>query len=468
MRKSIKINALLNVTKQIMQVIFPIITVPYITRVLLPENYGKINFGNSIINYIMLIAGLGISSYAIREGSLIRNKRKDFNLFCNQVFSINIASTIVAYVILAFLLVFVPYFKEYRLLLIIQSMAVLFTTIGADWINTIEEDYLYLTVRYIILHIISLILMFVLVKEPEDYYLYAVIALVTSVGANALNIIYIRRYVKLRITFDIDWSRHMLPIMILFSNAIAMTIYVSSDITMLGIFKGDTEVGIYSVSTKIYSVIKQILNAIVIVAIPRLTAYIGTNRLEEYGKLGEKVLSALITLMCPLVAGIMVFRNEAVFLAGGSEYLSGATSLLILTMAIVSSLIATFFSGCVLMPLRREKYILKGTVIAALINVFLNCLFIPFMGSDGAAITTLISETYVAICFVYLAKKEDIHLFNIRVLLLSIVGCIAVTGISIVMKTYMGSFWLYIGLSVITSTIVYGAIQFIGKNHVFP
>ena len=200
MKKSIKINALLNMVKQVMQIIFPIVTTPYITRVLLPENYGKINTGNSLISYISLIAGLGIANYAIREGSLVRDDKEKLNRFSSQVFSINILSTAVSYIILAGVLFLVPHYKDYKLLLIIQGTAVIFSTLGADWINSIEEDYLYLTVRYIVLHVISLVLMFLLVKKPEDYYIYAAITLVNTVGANLMNIFYIRRYVRIRFT----------------------------------------------------------------------------------------------------------------------------------------------------------------------------------------------------------------------------------------------------------------------------
>lgn len=466
MKKSIKINALLNMIKQVMQIIFPIITIPYITRVLLPENYGKVNTGNSLISYITLIAGLGIASYAIREGSLVRNDRERFNHFSNQVFSINIISTVFSYMVLAVILLFIPHYREYRLLLVIQGTAVLFTTIGADWINSIEEDYLYLTIRYIVLHVISLALMFAFVKRPEDYYIYAGISLITSVGANLMNIFYVRRYVKIRFTFDIDWKKHLAPILILFSNSIAMTIYVSADITMLEIFKGVTDVGIYSVATKIYSIIKQILNAVLIVSIPRMTSYVGNNERARFEKLGTQMLSALITLMCPLIAGVIVFRHEAIILAGGDEYISGASSLLILSIAASAALLATFFSGCVLMPLRKEKYILRGTAISAVINICLNFIFIPLLGGNGAAITTLISELFVAGYFAYLVNREGYRFFDHRVLAVSIFGSILVVVICLLIKSLFDSPIVYLAFSIITSGIIYGVVQLIGKNRI--
>lgn len=466
MRKSIKINAALNVTKQIMQILFPIITVPYITRVLLPENYGKINFCSSIISYLMLVAGLGIATYAVREGAILRTQQNNFNSFCSQMLSINMLSTVIAYVIFAFLLIYVPYFADYKILLIIQSIAVLFTTMGMDWVNSVEEDYLYITVRYIILQIISLILLFLFVKAPDDYYVYAVIMLVTPVGANILNLIYIRRYVKIRLTLSVDWKRHFVPIMVLFGNAIAMTFYVSSDITMLGIFKGDMEVGVYSVAAKIYAVVKQILYAMVIVTIPKLTAYMGKGDMEAFQSLGNRIFNTMITAMCPLILGIIIFREEVIVLVAGKEYLLGVASLFILTLAVVASLLATFFASCVLMPLRMEKYILKGTTIAALINVILNYFFIPKLGADGAAMTTLLSEIYVAVYFIYLSRKSGYHFLNVRTAFLAVLGSILVALLSELIKSQLVSPVVYMCVSIIASAVIYTSLQIVGKNFI--
>lgn len=463
-RKSIKINALLNMAKQVMQIIFPIITIPYITRVLLPENYGMINTGNALISYIALIAGLGIAPYSIREGSLIRDKKEKLNKFSCQVFSINIISTILSYLILAGIILFVPHYKEYRLLLVIQGVAVIFTTIGADWVNSIEEDYLYLTIRYLVLHIIALVLMFLLVKKPEDYYIYAVISLVTSVGSNLLNVFYIRRYTILKFTFNIEWKRHLKPILILFANSIAVTVYVSVDITMLEIFKSKMEVGIYSISTKIYWTVKQVLNAILTVSIPRMTAYIGADDKKSFLELGEKILSALITLLCPIVWGIIIFRKEVVYLAGGNEYISANGSLLILTLAVAPALLATFFSENVLMPLRKEKYILKGTFISSVINFSLNFIFIPLYGGHGAAVTTLISEMFVAIYFWHLVKKQGYQFFDKRVIILSGIGGVPVALVCLLFKSLFDSFLICFGISIIVSLIFYGIVQIVGKN----
>ena len=253
MVRSMKFNAVLNAIKQLLAVIFPLITVPYASRILQKANYGKINFSSSIVNYIVLIAALGISTYAIREGASIRNEKKKLSKFQNEVFTINIYSTLLSYLILIALLMFSVSLKEYRLLMIIQSTSIVFTTLGADWINSIHEDYLFITVRYIVVQIISIICLFLFVKDTNDYVIYAMISTFSSVGGNVFNIIYIRKkYAHLRLVKECNFKKHMKPIMLLFCNAIAITIYVNSDTTILGFFKGDGAVGIYAIAAKLY------------------------------------------------------------------------------------------------------------------------------------------------------------------------------------------------------------------------
>ena len=254
--------------------------------------------------------------------------------------------------------------------------------------------------------------------------------------------------------------------MVLFGNAIAMTFYVSSDITMLGIFKGDMEVGVYSVAAKIYAVVKQILYAMVIVTIPKLTAYMGKGDMEAFQSLGNRIFNTMITAMCPLILGIIIFREEVIVLVAGEEYLLGVASLFILTLAVVASLLATFFASCVLMPLRMEKYILKGTTIAALINVILNYFFIPKLGADGAAMTTLLSEIYVAVYFIYLSRKSGYHFLNVRTAFLAVLGSILVALLSELIKSQLVSPVVYMCVSIIASAVIYTSLQIVGKNFI--
>lgn len=130
-----------------MKLLFPLITFPYVSRILSPEGIGKVNFANSVVSYFALIASLGIGTYGIRESAKIRNNKEEFSQFFVEIFSINLISTIVSYLLLFLTLHFLQKFSLYRSLIMISSTSILFTTIGVDWILNSLEEYDFITIR---------------------------------------------------------------------------------------------------------------------------------------------------------------------------------------------------------------------------------------------------------------------------------------------------------------------------------
>lgn len=167
MKKSLTINAVMSGLKTILQILFPLITFPYISNVLQVENLGKVNFANSVCGYFLLFAGLGISSYAVREGSKYVNDREKLSAFSSEMFSINMVSTGLSYLALAVAVLCSAKLRGYTELLLIMSLQILFTTIGTEWIFTIFEEYTYITVRGIIFQILSIVMMFAFVKTRD-------------------------------------------------------------------------------------------------------------------------------------------------------------------------------------------------------------------------------------------------------------------------------------------------------------
>ena len=460
---SLKFNAILNVIKQLCSMVFPLITFPFATRTLGKFYYGKINFGSSIISYIALIANLGISSYAIREGCKVRPDKDKLQGLCNEIFSISVISTVVAYVVLFILILFWKRLNGYALLLLIQSLTVLFATLGTDWINSIFEDYLYQTIRYIGCQGLSIILMLSIVNGPEDYLLYAFASVSSTVLANICNIFYIRKQygLKIRFTEKMDMKRHIQPILILFGMAIASTIYINSDITMLGVIKDENEVALYSVSAKIYSLVKQLLNAMLIVAIPRVSYDIAHNTQELINKELSDVLESLLLLMIPTCIGIYMLSDEVILLLSGREYLEASSSLKVLSGALFFACMACFFITVVLIPYNGEKTAFIATIISAAANIILNFILIPSRGQNAAAFTTMISEAIMSIMGMY-ATRKMISLHVNKSIWISIFTGTATFLICFLMRSLnLAALWTII-LSIVVSILFFMIILYIG------
>lgn len=421
--KSVKINIILNALKTMASIIFPLITFPYVSRILQAENIGKVQFAASIISYFSLLASLGISMYAIREGSAIRDDKEKLEKFCSQIFSFNVLSTIVAYIGIIILLIFMKREAEYKYLIIIQSMTIVFTTLGVDWINSIFEDFKYITIRSILIQFLTLILTFIFIRSSNDYYSYAIISVISSVGANILNIFYVRKYCKIKLTTNIEFKKHFKPIILLFSNYIASTIYKDADITMLGAMCGEYNVGIYYVAVKTYNIIKQLLNSIVAVIIPRISNYEANNQSNEKNYLLDQVLRIIILFTFPIITGLIMLKEQIILIIAGESYMDAVVPFIILSVSLFFAVLANFTSNMILIVHKKEKISLISTIIAATTNFILNIILIPVLKETGAAITTLIAEMLVALITGYHAYKYYKPQKMLRTILAVLVGC---------------------------------------------
>lgn len=462
---SLKKNVIFNIIKQVLKIAFPLITFPYVSRILLEENLGKYNFSLSVISYFALIAGLGISTYAVREGARIRSDREKCAHIAGELFTINLITTLIAYVALAVVYVLWQKLHGYPGLLMIQSLTIVFTTLGADWVNGIFEDYEFMTKRYIFVKLLSLVFIFLLVKKQEDYLLYAGIVTGSEVLANVINIVYIRRYIKLRLRRP-NFRRHLLPLLILFANTIAITIYSNADITMLGIFKTDNVVGIYSVSSKMYQIAKNLINAIIVVTIPRLAVILGRGDEDGYNRLLEKTLKSVTIFMFPLITGMFLLSRECVLMLGGPNFIDGDLAVKILSLALIPAAINSVFFDGILIAKRKERYCLLSTLISAGVNILLNLFFIPALSLYGAAITTFIAEAVGCMLAIVFARgSHDIHIRMDRDYLSVILGCVLIAVICLALSGIQG-YMMKIILSVCASAVAYGLCLLGMKNTV--
>lgn len=469
-KKSIKFNAAINGFRTILNLIFPLITFPYVSRVLSVEELGKYNFSDSIVSYFMLIAALGFNQYAIREGSQYRNDPKTIGEFASKVFSLSILSTVISYILLFVLLWESNKLQPYRVCILILSTQIFFSIIGTEWIFSIFEEYTYIALRSIAFKIISIILLYSFVRTEGDYLYYAIITVIATVGSNVLNFFNAKKYCNIQLTFQFSWKEMMKPILIIFASNIAIQIYVNSDITMLGYYKNDHAVGIYSISVKIYTIIKNVLAAIHIVAIPRLALYTGKQLKKEYNHLLKKLISTLMVIVLPTITGLIFYRKNIILIIAGQAYLESQKSLCILSIAIVFAIFSGLFNQCILLIHKREKIFLKCTIISAISNILLNTIMIPLFSEMGAAITTLISEMSLFIMICFSSKDLIRNIFEknafIHSLLSIIAGILSIVGLCLLIEKNIVNIYIQTIVGGILSVILYFFVLILCQNEV--
>ena len=467
---SIKKNTIYSAIKTVSSIAFPLITFPYINRVLQPENVGKVNFGLSIVSYFSLIASLGISTYAIRECSAVRTDKEKLSNLASQIFSINIVMTVIAYCALAITLLLYRKLDNYRSLIIIQSLSILATTLGADWLNSAMEDFKYISIRSVGFQIISLALMFIFVRKPQDYMKYVIISLVSSAGASIVNIWYRRKYCKVgfvrNFQREIEWNKHMKPIMLLFVMILAQTIFNSVDSTMLGIIHGDREVGIYTTAHRISNIITQLITSLLWVIMPRMSYFFAKGDYTQINSLLRKVLGFNALFGLPCAAGAFVLSDEIILILAGSEYGESSAVLKILMIGFAFTLFGgSFLGNSVLLPAKKEKSFMIVCCAAAVINVITNYLFIPKYGAIAAAGTTALCAAMILFMLLFsVDKKIKIERIG-KLFYVPILGCAFIVMVCLACRAIQ-SLWLRTILSITLATLIYFAVMYFGKNEI--
>lgn len=462
--RSLAKNAILNMLKTLMSMIFPLITYPYVTRILQVENIGKINFSGSVISYFTLLAGLGISTYAIREGAGLRQDKKKFECFSNEVFTINVISTLISYGLFLCILIAVQDLHSYIPLILIQSIGIIGPTIGVEWLYSVYEDYEYITIQSIVVQIISMILLFTFVHEKSDYIFYTGILVFSSTAAYLFNFFHSKKYIRFRIVKNPNIKKHIKSIFVIFAMSVATTIYVNSDTTMLGFMTGDYYVGLYNAATKIYTVLKSLMAACILVSLPRLSNYLALKKYKEYSSKASNILNVFLTLLLPIVTGAFMTSSQIISILAGNSFLDATLSLRLLCISLFFSIVAVYMTNVVLLPLKKEKQIMYATFASAIINLLLNFIFIPLWKQTGAAVTTVVAEAVVMIWQVRAYRKSGCNIElqlnkkNIRAIF---VGCCVIILVCIGIDVFQMPFVVSFSVKVILSTISYITILFV-------
>ena len=463
---SLKKNIIFNGIRVLMQIIFPLISFPYASRVLLADGIGKVNFTTSVIAYFVLFASLGISTYGVRNGSQLRDDHDKFSIFVQELFSFNLITTIVTYAVFLAVAYFSDGLLSYRILLFIGSLNIIATPLGMEWLYGAEEDYSYITKRSIAFQFISLILLFVFVKSPADVNKYAFITVFSSVGSNVLNLLHSRRYVSWKFYGfkRYNLKRHIKPVMIIFGLNVACNIYMNMDKTMLGLLKNDREVGLYTAAYKINTILLSFVNSIGAVLLPRMSYHLSKGEKETYKKLLEKSFNYILLIAIPAVCGLIFLAEPIILLLSGESYLEAVPAMQVLSIIILISGMGTTLSTQYFVAQGKEKVCLISSCCAAVTNFFINLAFIPKWGSLGAAIATVACEI-VALCVLLCFMKKETKLTPFFHKLASyLLATFCMIPFLIIINHMVSLHVLKIGLAVIIGVGVYFVILLLLKN----
>ena len=348
----------------------------------------------------------------------------------------------------------------------VQSLALLGNLIGVTWLYSVVEDYVYITIRSLATHITALVLMFIFVHDQNDYVFYAATTVVANAGANIFNFFHVKKYVKVRITTHFNLKKHLKPVLIIFASTVTTTIYVNSDTTILGFLAGDYYVGLYSTAVKVYTVLKSCIAAVILVSLPRLSNYLASGRKDDFKQTANRIFKMFTMILLPIVIGIMMTSDAIIHVIAGPSYAEAALSLRILSISLIFSMLATYFTNAVLLPYNQEITVLRGTVMSGIINVVLNFILLAQFKQNGAAFTTVIAEMFIFVYqYIYARKLLKIELDKKYILSVA-VGCVGIVVTCIVIDFVVSVFALNLILKITLSILIYAVALLVLKNDV--
>lgn len=466
MASSVKKNFALNLINTISGLLFPLITFPYASRILLAEGIGQVQFFQGIIGYIALCTALGIPMYAIREIARVRNDRELCSRTSVEILLLHSGLTLIGYVIVAVLVATVTQIQVDIPLFLLLSTNLFFTAIGATWFYQGIEDFKYITIRAIAVRLFSLVCLFIFVKEKSDLFYYAAISVTAEVGSNLFNFFRLRKYIdisRLRLK-ELHPLRHLKPALRIFAMNLVVSIYVNLDSVMLGFLKDETAVGYYAASTRITKSLLGIVSSLGTVLLPRISNLISENQIEEFHRLVNKAFQFMVLIGLPLTIGVIFMAAPLIHLFCGTAFEPSILTIRIMAPIILLISLSGIMCWQVLFPLDKERLAIYATLTGAIINFILNWLLIPQYSQYGAGVATVIAECSVTIVMIVLAQRYVyIRLFCKQSLHYILATCL-ITGMLAVLFTVIHNETIYALVGIPISILLYMSYLYFVKD----
>lgn len=406
-QKSLKLNFIMNALLTMSQFIFPLITFPYVSRILLPEGTGKVSFASSVISYFLMFAQLGIPTYGIRACAKVRDNREKLTRTVHEIFIINMAMTLLVYFMLAIALFTVPRLQQDKLLFLIVSSTIILNAIGMEWLYKALEQYAYITLRSILFKVLALVAMFMFIHEKSDYVVYGATSILASSASYIFNFVNVHKYINMRPVGKYNFKQHMKPIAVFFAMSCATTVYTHLDTVMLGFMKTDADVGYYNAAVKIKSILVSVVTSLGTVLLPRASYYVEHGMKEEFQRITRKAINFVFLIATPLMIYFILFAKEGIFFLSGDAYARSILPMQIIMPTLLFIGLSNIMGIQILVPLGKEKVVLYSEIAGAVADLIINLILIPVMGAVGAAIGTIVAEAVVLI-WQYFALKGKV------------------------------------------------------------
>lgn len=409
MAKNIKVNALASILVRVFNILFPLITGPYLARILSKDAYGEFNIANSILNLFIPFAAFGIYSYGIRSISRVKNNMKEISKNFTVLFSINVISSLgIGILYIGYMLLNVN--SNMYMLYLALSIQIFTQFVTIEWMNEAFENYGFILFKTLFIRVLMLVSIFVFVKKADDIVNYAFILSITNLINYLISFYFIKRkvnFVKIELK---DILIHIKPLLGMLLLANSYMFYTALDRAMLSLLDAKISVSYYTFSLSIAQLITSVVYSIIMVSIPRLSYYYGSGDENNYRDLLNQVARTFLFLVIPMGIGLCCVSDEVMLIYAGEKYLEAGFILKLFSLRIVMWALDQLLANQVLFVRGYEKNITAFYFIGGFMNLILNMVLfkLKVVQPEYYVYTTLISEFVVLVIQVYFILKKKI------------------------------------------------------------
>ena len=400
-------NIFYNVLLAVSQVFFPLLTFPYLARVLGPENIGLYNFSESYARYFALVAALGISVYGVREIAKKQEQPKALSNTFVELFLINFIATCVLSVVYIFTILYSNKLLSNATLFYWSFLFFFFQVFVLEWFFTGINQFKYIAVRFFIIRLVFIAAIFIFIKEANDYVKYMQLQVGLTFFLGVINFVYLFKFIDLKnILFsELNITKHLKPLFLLFLTIFSISVYLHFDTVLLGILADNESVGYYSAPLKLVKIIIAVLAAITAAMFPKMVQFFEQGNTVEFEKMLKQSFELVVSIGIPTTILVFILAPEIIYILFGSSFEAAIRPLQITAPLILIVSLSTIFGFQILSVHSKDSAILKSAVAGMLFSLVASFIFIPKFKQDGAAYVILFTELLVLLFFIYFSSK---------------------------------------------------------------
>ena len=451
----IKKNFGYNLILTLCNYLFPLITFPYVSRVLHADNVGLCGFVDGIINYLMLFSMLGIGSYGVREIARCGGDKERRNEVFSSLLSLNIVFTIIAVALLVISTLYIGRLQPYREFLGIGVIKLIFNTFLIEWFFRGIEQFKYISLRTVAVNACYVLSVLMFVRSDNDTDIYYLLTVLVVVANAVLNILFSRKHCSFSLR-RAKPKRHLPSVFSFGYYTILTSMYTTFNVVFLGFVSTDSEAGYFVTSTKLYTIIMAAFGAFTVVMVPRISAMLASGEKSKLQGVADDTFELLFLVSVPMIIFGFVFAPEVIDIVAGAGYKGAVLPFRIIVFLLLIVGMEQVVIQQFLMATTSNRSIMVVSTVGAVVGILVNLLLTPKYGAVGSAVAWATSEICVLVVGSFLMKRHlDIVLKSGRVLkaLLYCIPYLVLNSILFFLPSSVG-FWFAVVLNPILFIII--------------